>query len=421
MNLDDNVNTIVQTIIAEITTQVQQQVAEQIDAKIADIVNNLDATSILSNLLNQKLDQVLGRLPIDSKSIESQLLSRLDTTAATMSTNIQAQATAAITESIATQVNNINFQQLCESTLISAIENQKINYAKSSIAGDAIDIASLIISGDNVQGGIIRNFGSTGIDDKAENCQLTIMDEVTVVENNLLTQDLTVKGTVTVEGDLNVTGAVTKTSALYVSLVADAAESVKTNLDSTLFNTYADTVFNRIRDVGLDLTKITLNQNPIMDESGLANSIRNSNLEKVGLLKELQVAGESYLSGTLYSTRNRVGVNTIEPARALSIWDQDIEIGFGKQSNNTAVIETPRVQNLVLSSNGKNNLVLDSNGGTTVNTLTIGHIAISTSPVPPTNSQPKGCIVFNANPTLGGPMGWVSLGDARWANFGIID
>jgi len=421
MNLDDNVNTIVQTIIAEITTQVQQQAAEQIDAKIADIVNNLDATSILSNLLNQKLDQVLGRLPIDSKSIESQLLSRLDTTAATMSTNIQAQATAAITESIATQVNNINFQQLCESTLISAIENQKINYAKSSIAGDAIDIASLIISGDNVQGGIIRNFGSTGIDDKAENCQLTIMDEVIVVENNLLTQDLTVKGTVTVEGDLNVTGAVTKTSALYVSLVADAAESVKTNLDSTLFNTYADTVFNRIRDVGLDLTKITLNQNPILDESGLANSIRNSNLEKVGLLKELQVAGESYLSGTLYSTRNRVGVNTIEPARALSIWDQDIEIGFGKQSNNTAVIETPRVQNLVLSSNGKNNLVLDSNGGTTVNTLTIGHIAISTSPVPPTDSQPKGCIVFNANPTLGGPMGWVSLGDARWANFGIID
>jgi len=29
--------------------------------------------------------------------------------------------------------------------------------------------------------------------------------------------------------------------------------------------------------------------------------------------------------------------------------------------------------------------------------------------------------VFNANPTLGGPLGWVSLGDARWANFGLVD
>jgi len=29
--------------------------------------------------------------------------------------------------------------------------------------------------------------------------------------------------------------------------------------------------------------------------------------------------------------------------------------------------------------------------------------------------------VFNSNPSLGGPLGWVSLGDARWANFGIID
>ena len=53
--------------------------------------------------------------------------------------------------------------------------------------------------------------------------------------------------------------------------------------------------------------------------------------------------------------------------------------------------------------------------------IAIGDISIGSSDTPPNNNQPKGTILFNSNPSLGGPMGWVSLGDARWANFGIID
>ena len=65
--------------------------------------------------------------------------------------------------------------------------------------------------------------------------------------------------------------------------------------------------------------------------------------------------------------------------------------------------------------------MLTPDGATTVNQLNIGTTNISVSGSPPTSDQPKGSIVFNTNPSLGGPMGWVSLGNASWANFGVID
>ena len=275
--------------------------------------------------------------------------------------------------------------------------------------------------GEYITGGIITNFGSTGIDDKATACQVTIMDDVTVVENNLLTKDLTVKGTATIEGDLNVTGKMLESSPMYTQFVKAATDNVKSSLNQVIFDSYADNVFEQLKTNGIDLSKISIGGKSVVDGGNLGSFITSSNLQKVGELRELQVSGETLLSQTLYTTNQRVGVNTIEPSQALSVWDQEVEIGFGKQSNNTAVIGTPRSQTLVLSTNSKNNITLTPDGGVTVAELTLGGMNITTSDKPPSDDRPKGTIVLNNNPSLGGPLGWVSLGDARWGNFGIID
>lgn len=421
MDIDQHVNSIVQNIVAQITTTVQAQVAEQIDAKITEILANLDATSILADQLSQKLDAKISQLPIDTKSIEAFLKTKLDNVSSTLSAQIQQRSVDAAQDYITQQVNNINFQNLCQSTLSLAIQNQTFKYPVNSIPGAAINATDWLISGNNIKGGIITNFGSTGIDDKSTGCQLTIMDDVTVVENNLLTRDLTVKGTTTIEGDLNVTGTVPETSPLYINIVNAATNNVRSTLTRTLFDGFTDTIFQQIKENGLDLNKITVNGEDVIDGSNLGNKITYSNLQRVGVLQELQVEGESLLGQTLYATKGRVGVNTIEPTQALSIWDQDVEIGFGKQSNNTGVIGTPRNQTLVLSSNGKNNVILTADGATAVNQLNIGPISITSGSMPPSTNLPKGTIILNENPSLGGPMGWVSLGDARWANFGVID
>ena len=38
----------------------------------------------------------------------------------------------------------------------------------------------------------------------------------------------------------------------------------------------------------------------------------------------------------------------------------------------------------------------------------------------PTDNRQLGEIVWNEQPNIGAPIGWVSLGGARWAKFGTI-
>jgi hypothetical protein len=335
-------------------------------------------------------------------------------------TQVEAQVVEVIRTQVAAAVAKIDIVELFNASFSSSIKNRTFTFPDASIPGQAIDPTDWTISGSNIQGGIIKNFGSSGIDDKALTCQLSIFDSVTVVENNLVTKALTVKGTVTVEGDLNVTGTVSEDSALFKNVVRASSDAVKA--DPTVFQTYSNLVFKQIKDSGLDLNQIKLNGQDVVVGQDLGSNIVNSNLQTVGQLKELQVAGETLLSGgALYTTNQRVGVNTIEPSAALSVWDQEIEIGIGKQSSGTAVIGAPRNQTLVVSSNGKNNITLTPDGSTTVNKIHIGSMSFTVGTVPPSNNQPIGSVVFNSNPSLGGPLGWISLGEARWANFGIID
>jgi hypothetical protein len=421
MDIDNQVNQIVQNIITDIVSKVQLQVAGIVDKKVTEVINGLDTAAILADQLNKKLDARLNQLSVDTKTIEAQLESKSKEIANGLSLSLQHKAIDAATEYVNAQVSKLDFRQICESALFSAIKNQTFSYPANSIPAQAIDTNGWTLSGDNISGGIVKNFSSTGIDDRASSCQLTLLNDVTVIENNLLTKDLTVKGSTTIEGDLIVTGNVPENSNFYINLVNSTVNNVRTSLDRTLFENYSSLVYEKIKLDGLDLSAIKLNGQEIINSSRLSNQIIESNLQKVGILRELQVSAESFLSGTLYTTINRVGINTIEPGQALSIWDQEVEIGFGKKANNIAIIETPRNQTLILSSNGKNNLTLDPEGTVTVNGLAINGVVITASPTPPSDNQPAGVIVFNANPNYGGPVGWVSLGGARWANFGIIE
>jgi hypothetical protein len=421
MDIDQHVNQIVQNLVAEITTKVQQQAAAAVDAKISEILSAIDTTAVLAEQLNRKIEERLSRLPIDAKTIQAELTTRVNTLATDLASQVQNKSIQIATDAIQQQVNAVNFQELCQSALIATIQANKFVFPNDSVPASAVDVAGLRLSGENITGGIIKDFGSTGIDDKATACQLSIFDDVTVIENNLLIKDLTVKGTATIEGDLVVTGRVPEDSSMFLNLVDSVSLQVKNALNHDVFSGFSDLVFKQIRENGLDLNKITLNGTEIVNGGNLSNNITFSNLQRVGTLSELRVGGESLLSQTLYTTNKRVGINTVEPAHALSIWDQEIEFGFSKRETNVAVFETPRNQQLIISTNGKNNLTVLPTGGVTVDKISIGATTLTSASVPPNYDAAHGAIVFNSSPTLGGPLGWISLGGARWANFGFID
>lgn len=421
MDIDQQVKQIVDKLITEITSKVQSQVMQTIEQQVSAVIENVDYKQLIGERLAQRIDDRLATLSIDGSAIQQQLQNRVDKMATDIGTAVKSQSIESVQQTINQRIRDVDFNALLQSTLVSAVQTDKLTFPDSSIPGRAVDTKSLFVSGDNIKGGIISSFGSTGIDDKATACQLTVLDEVTVVENNLLTRDLTVKGTATIEGDLVVTGTVPEDSTMFITLLDRVSTRVRTGLNDDLFDGYANLVTKRIKENGLDLTKIMLNGEEIVNGGNLANKITYSNLQRVGTLHELRVSGESLLSQTLYTSNKRIGINTLEPAHALSVWDQEIEIGFGKRATDMAVIDVPRRQSLTISVNGRNNLVLNPEGGTQVNTLQIGATVLSSSHVPPNYDAPQGAIVFNSAPSLGGPLGWVSLGGARWANFGFVD
>lgn len=334
---------------------------------------------------------------------------------------VQAKVYEIVQKQISDQVAKVDIMALFYSGFTEALKNKAYSFPEGSIPSSAVDTANLKISGDNVESGIVKNFGSTGIDDKASKCVLTLFDETTVVENNLLTQDLTVKGTVTVEGNMLVMGQLDEASPMFTRLINAVADNVRSGLNETAYQQYADLVYAKIRDEGVDVSRLRLNGTDIVDGPSLSNTITVSNLQKLGHLHDLQVRGESLMAETFYVTKNRVGVNTIEPTATFDVWDQEVEVTINKVSNGVGFVGSPRNVSLILGTNGKPNITLTPDGAVATSALSIGHTLITSSPTPPNNDQPKGAIVFNSNPSLGGPIGWISLGDARWANFGIID
>lgn len=419
MDLNEHLAKIVEGLIGEITANVLARVDHVISETVNSRLINYDYETHIKEAATAALDRRAAEYTVDSKRLEKRIADKINATV----DEAQAATTQLITDTVAARVAAINFNQAMTDAASSIIAERLRDYVfpANSINGDALKLNDLVITGDNVKGGIIENFSSTGIDDRATGVAVTVLDHATVVENNLFTQDLTVEGTATINGNLNVTGTVNKDSEFYRNLINSATSAALSNMDRGLFDSYSSLVFERIKTEGLNLAKIKLNDAEVIADNRLGSTIINSNLQTLGLLKELQVVGESMFAETLYVTPKRVGINTIEPSGALAIWDQEVEIVAVKKSADTGSFGTPRQQRLVLTANGKDNVVLETDGSATINELRMGSMKFSVAAQPPNFVGERGHVVWNTNPNPGGPMGWICLGATNWANFGIID
>jgi hypothetical protein len=412
---------IFENLVNEMTQQVLQAVQEQVQPAIVDAINQrLDAAingDKIAGVIDNKINLILSQYSPDMSSIDA----KLQDTLAAWTSHMETTAKAMTEQTVREKINGIDISRLISDTIQQTIDPSRTHYpfTENTINGTAIDKSTLNLTGDNIQGGVITNFGSTGIDDQATACRVTILDQGTVFENTLYAPRIEIKGGAIIDGDLEIQGRITDGPA-YQQLVADIAATTANVITDDVLVRHQDVILDKMLTEGINLSKIMLNGRVIMDDNRLLGVV-HSQLQSVGLLQDLQTTGDTLLSSTLYTSNKRVGVNTMDPRNALSVWDEEIEIGIGKQEQNVARIATNRDHSLVLGSNDNNNLILNTDGSVEVKELKIGTMSFSTLPVPPSHNAQRGTVVFNENPTLGGPLGWVSLGDARWANFGIID
>jgi hypothetical protein len=419
MPTNETFDKLIQDLTQDITVKVHNQVQEVIGRLVAEQINQLVTperiTEVITNCVNNNISQYIPDL--------SAFDQRINATTDGITAGLNERANRMVLEFVAQQVNQVDVPILVRDYVLKQMTGNQANtfFPENSIPGSAIAIDSLRLTGDNVNGGVIKSFASTGIDDQASSCQMTVMDQGTVFESTLYAPRMDVRGDLTVDGQLIIRGGMDSTSGAFESIVSQTAARVQETIGPNLLDRHQDRVFEKIRTEGVELGKLTIGGREIFNGRMMTAAIVDSQLETVGVLRDLQTQGETLLCGTLYTTKSRVGINTMDPATALSIWEEEVELGIGKQQKDTARIATRREQRLVLGSNGKDNLIVLPDGSVQANRMTIGNVTLTSSPTPPSNDAPRGSIVLNENPNVGGPMGWVSLGNAAWANFGIID
>ena len=321
-----DLNTQITGIVDGIVEKVEQGVAEKVDKLIVESIkarlSTFDFTDVIKQAATDALDKKASEYAVDSKKLEARIFGRINETI----TEVQKQTDQTVKETVDQRIKAVDFGKAVVDATSIIVKDQleELVFPDASIKPDALDMTNYKFSGDNIHGGIITEFSSTGIDDRSTNIAVTILDDVTVVENNLLTKDLTVQGNVTINGTLD------KDCEFYQELINTTSTNTVNKLDKTLFDGFSKTVFNTIKDKGLDLNKITVDGRDVIVGNALGSNITNSNLQELGMLKELQVSGEAFLSESLYTVKGRVGVNTFEPSSALAVWDQEIEITTGK-------------------------------------------------------------------------------------------
>lgn len=351
-----------------------------------------------------------------------EITNQLNSVFESISKQVQDQVTKELTALVTQQVARIDFVKLIRDHISDKLEERMTTYTfpEASIPGNAIEQSTLLVSGDRVRGGIIRHFSSTGIDDRSTKCQVTVLDTHVVVESPILTTGLEVRGDVAIAGNLKISGTVPEDSPFFESITNKVVSTIQADLNEDLFSGFTELVYKTIKEQGIEFDLVVVKGKPVLTELALGPTVTTSNLQKLGELVELQVRGESLLGKTLYVTDKRVGINTLEPSAALAVWDEDVEIVASKRKQGLGYFGTYRNTGLIIGSNNKENISIDPDGSVTINDLRLGALPLSTASIQPNWSGRAGEIVFNDNPALGKPIGWVCLDGHRWAHFGTI-
>lgn len=418
-----DINQHVESIVENLVRGIESRLEARLEKTVTDFLDNKLATYDFDKkiqwLASVKLDGLIASLEIDREGVENRIQSVTDV----MIQSIDADCRRAALDRVRSHLNSeIDVTKVVRETVASEITRKidVIDFPERSIPGTAVDITTLELTGNHIKGGIIQNFGSTGIDDRSSQVQMTILDQGVVVENKMVTLGLEVKGTTVLDGDLVLNGEVKQDSPFYVSIIDNAVKGVKDSMDQSFFGDYSTVIFDKIREEGLDLTRITLNGTEIITGNKLNYGIVDTNITRLGLVKDLQSTGETFLSEHLYVGKNKVGIGTMEPGHSLTVWDQEVEVAMGKRLKDTGWIGTPRNQSLIISANNKDNLTLGADGSVTVHNLTVNRVKLMSISQVPSTAEPKGTVAFNENPDIGKPIGWVSLGGGAWCKFGVV-
>lgn len=393
-------------LIAELQQDLVAHARDRITARFANIGDMPDLISTVQSSVKNLMQD--GHLP-DLKSYVDmdQMKSHMD---------------HQIEQLVESMIDNL----MLDPIWISKIETQinRLFAAKFSERLSLVDVDSLI--GTHIESGIdkwraklLEDFSTHGLKDQAQDIELTLMPGGVTVENTLVSRHAVIGQDAEVNGNLTVNNLILKGSVNVDNRSWDElTRHISDHANSSLTEAWADQlkkqVVKLIQEKGIDFSSVKIDGHPLVNGTVLSESIRDTNIQQLGILRNLTVAGSAALGETLKVDSHRVGINTDTPDMALSIWDEEVSVSVGKLSKNLAYIGTSRLQNLAIGINRGRQIEIDADGLVTVNKLKIGHFRVGHEPKVPGYSGARGDIVFNSDPRPGDPFAWQCLGSYQW-------
>jgi REP element-mobilizing transposase RayT len=381
-----------------ITQQIEQTVktyldSEELRAKMLEQVDN-SIGAIIENVANRIYSEIVNRTQIADH----------------IKTIINIEASSAIQkesmELVRAQLSNTPIKQILENSIKKEVDStvKSFNFPEKSIAPESINWRNGILTGSHLKGGVIENFSSTGIEDKAKNVQLTILDDHVVAEGQFTAMNITAADTLTAQ-NLVLTGS-----------LEIGTEIIDHGPFSQLIQMHAEMV---IDDKLEPYKALIMNGQSLLTENTLAPSVSNSNLRRVGNLLELNVSGDAKFSETMFvSAGNKVGINTEEPRGALTVWDEDAEVTFVKTGRKTMFMGSTRDSQIEIGTNNKNQISL-TEGDVTVNSpITIMGVRFNTSVGVPEGEGLPNEIRFVTSAREDQPRFYICLGGSKWKSLG---
>lgn len=416
------VKEITNNLINTMTTEIRQQVVHDVATAVMDFDLSAEIRAQINGAVSKAIEHYMdvdsqGRInPYVNNPVTGAVFNQFVNRTEQFLQSLMQHVNNDIVSDLFTKLNSINIHDMIiEETRLTVerlLQRSTWQFPPRSIPVETLQTEHIRIPASNLLPGMITGFHSVGIQDRASEAQLTITDSITVVENRLVAHSLDIHGDLAIKGTVN--------TEFIQDIVKRTISDIQTAHKDGVYDQYCDRVITKLTDQGLDVSLVKIHGESLVIDQTMNPRVTKSNLKRVGLLEELQVSGETVLDHTVYVSNKRMGVNTLEPERVFDLWDQEVQVIMSKRQRDVAMIGTLRNQRVILSSNNRDNVILDPDGSCTVSELRIGKITHSSSDTRPRDQKPQGHIVWNSQPSLGHAIGWISLGGARWAQFGTI-
>lgn len=333
-------------------------------------------------------------------------------------------------------------------------------------------IAKRSLSGDQITGGTITNFASSGIKDEATKQQITIKDSgvefgtvsVEKVKGNLAVENSVTAKSITVDvlevKELKTDLKLGQSAPLEVTvsngetlvgkgMLLKGQGSTKQLIFTANPDKFTSTEnFELIKD-----REYRIGGDPVLSATTLGPGVVKSSIRELGKLRGLVVDGNvSFGQYVFYNDNtNRLGIGIEEPNAGLSVCEDGVEVLLGTLDQSRGMVGTYASVPFDIVTDSTSRINVGSSGNITLNSsevvlngkMSIGvrtrdprvdlhvagsikyqdHIHQYLNGVPDSGTYTRGDIIWNTEPDVGRCIGWVCVragSPGTWMPFGEI-